>query len=194
MISRYALLHRLSAVIFSGLALILMAHLFELNLMYTSAHAAPVQTASTSEVVLVKDPGDVNTQVRGALVKIPSSMREYMVKVEYQQVNGEDDRYRRVSLYSRSGNQNCLHRLCWRTKRTFSKQSNNNEERYRRSQLKEFLVTAWGHNSGEGNSKGGAAYSAPQIEESMVSGKRRIKLTFNSEFGTGTTTVSIQQQ
>lgn len=194
MVHHHALLRRLPAVIFPGLAFILMAHLFELNLMYTPTHASPVQTVTTSGVVLVKDPGDVSTRVRGALVKIPSSMREYTVKVEYQQVDGEDDRYRRVSLYSKSGNQNCLQRLCWRTERTFSKQSNNNEDRYRRSQLKEFLVTAWGHNRGEGNSKGGAAYGEPQIEESMVGGKRRIKLTFNSDFGVGTTTVTIQQQ
>ncbi len=99
--------------------------------------------AVTSVDVLVKDPGDINTRAHGAAVKIPVAMGKYVVTAKFEADSQGRENYRRVAIYSRVGNKDCLQNTCWERKGLISLQGESQSVSYLGPEHPEILITAW---------------------------------------------------
>lgn len=183
-------LHTRSTMASNAILLTMLALITLLGALTPQSVSAQPTVQRTS--VLVKDAGRVDVKVDGALVRVTRPGVEYSVTLEFQrdQDRGEEQ-YRRVILFSRNSNRsNCLTNICWGNVHQLSMLSPpwTLSTRWKSSG---FLITSWGHDPNNPNSKGGAPYRTFNSEAISVGNKKGVKLTFESGFGAGKTVITI---
>lgn len=141
--------------------------------------------------LFIKDAAGVGIAGGGAMVTIPSSINQLVIRVQFESDHDGNDNSRRVLLYKpTSNNTDCSHSLCWENPRVLSLLGLQ-EDHLQRSVYPRFLVTSWRRTPESGNARDGVSDGSCQVEQVVTSGKTGIKIIFKASNNSGSTTVTI---